>query len=367
MSRKIVILSGNYFGQVSGGAEYQLFLLASHLKKVGHRVYYVFIDNKEPIKYDREFHLIPMRKRSLLRKILGRPFFLDVFKLSRWLKRISPEVIIVRGGSAYVGIAARYRVRKGGKLIWQIAHQEDIEPFRPKLKRSIFFDYVDKKFLEYGISSADYVLGQAGYQSDLLDKHYHRPCDLIIPNFHPEPVEMMEKKEPIKIVWISNFKPFKRPELFVDLAFRFKERNGLRFIMIGRNSHVGSLKKFDGLIKRAENIDYKEELSIDEVNRILSGSHILVNTSRFEGFPNTFIQAWMREVPVVSLSVDPDDIIKNLRLGFHSGSFPQMVKDVRMLIDDAKLREEMGKRAREFALKTYSLRNIDRVVKIIEA
>ena len=32
----------------------------------------------------------------------------------------------------------------------------------------------------------------------------------------------------------------------------------------------------------------------------------LVNTSDYEGFSNTFIQAWMRRVPIASLHVDPD-------------------------------------------------------------
>ena len=39
-------------------------------------------------------------------------------------------------------------------------------------------------------------------------------------------------------------------------------------------------------------------------------SKILINTSSFEGFPNTFVQAWANGVPVISLKVDPDNIIK---------------------------------------------------------
>lgn len=367
MNKNVVILSGNYFGQVSGGAEYQLFLLASHLRKLGYRVYYIFVDNKKPIKYYREFELVRLRKRSFLRKILGRPFFLDLFKLGRRLKEIAPDVIIVRGGFAYVGIAARYCARYRCKLIWQIASQKDIIPFRSRLARSIVFDYIDHKFLEYGIRRADYIIGQASYQSDLLDKHYHRRCDLIIPNFHPEPIEKLERKEPVRIVWISNLKPLKRPELFIELASRFAGQNGLKFIMIGRNSRVGSLKKIGRLIKLAKNVVYRGELTIDEVNKVLSESHILVNTSSFEGFPNTFIQAWMRGVPVVSINVDPDDIIKKNGLGFHSGSFFQMVKDVEVLISNPSLRNEMGERARQFALNKFSMANLDKIIQIIQA
>ncbi len=49
-------------------------------------------------------------------------------------------------------------------------------------------------------------------------------------------------------------------------------------------------------------------ISQQEVNAELANAHVLVNTSLYEGFPNTFIQAWMRRTVVVSLNVNPDGI-----------------------------------------------------------
>ena len=54
-------------------------------------------------------------------------------------------------------------------------------------------------------------------------------------------------------------------------------------------------------------------LSQAEVNALLEHTDLLVNTSDYEGFSNTFIQAWMRRVPVVSLRVDPDRLLSPRR------------------------------------------------------
>ena len=105
---------------------------------------------------------------------------------------------------------------------------------------------------------------------------------------------------------------------------------------------------------------------LDEVNKVLSESHILVNTSEYEGFSNTYIQAWMRKVPVVALNSDPDDVIKTKGIGFHSKTFDQMVQDVRKLVENRKLRDEMGERSQKFAFNTFSVSNIHKFIDLIE-
>ena len=117
-----------------------------------------------------------------------------------------------------------------------------------------------------------------------------------------------------------------------------------------------------------DNLEYKGELSIEKVNDLLRESHLFVNTSLYEGGPpNTFVQAWMRETPIVSLNVDPDDIIRKNTLGFHSGSFEQMVKDVKFLIENEKVRQEMGRNAREYAIREHDIEKIlPKYVELIE-
>ncbi|UCG55391.1 MAG: glycosyltransferase family 4 protein, partial [Dehalococcoidia bacterium] len=339
---KVLLISGCYFGQVVGGTEYQQYLIGKTLKNLGYKVYYLFIDNGDSIENAYNFNLVPIKKRKVTRKIFGKYFFLDIFEVESHLRKINPDLIIARSGFAYVGIAAHYAQKNSCKMIWHIASENDVKPFQFEWNRSILFDYINQKFFEYGIRKADYIIGQAKYQNELLKEEYGRECDLLIPNFHPEPKHQIREENPIKVLWVSNFKPLKQPEIFIKLAGEFKDYENVRFIMVGRPGQKGWQAKLENKIDRLNNLEYLGEKPVNGVNKILCESHIFVNTSKYEGLPNTFVQAWMREVPVVSLNVDPDDILVSEGIGFHSGNLETMIKDVKNLISDSGLREEMG-------------------------
>ena len=127
---------------------------------------------------------------------------------------------------------------------------------------------------------------------------------------------------------------------------------------------LGRIDSYGMLASKAREcgIDVMGELPNQEVNTLLEEAHLLVNTSKHEGFSNTFIQAWMRKVPVVSLKVDPDHIIQDHGIGYCSNTFDSLVAHTVELLADHNLREEMGEKAREFAVKNLSLNNMDRIL-----
>src|SRR5690606_12542002 len=93
-------------------------------------------------------------------------------------------------------------------------------------------------------------------------------------------------------------------------------------------------------------------------------SHLLVSTSEQEGFPNIFIQAWMREVPVVSL-VDPDGVLTRQRIGIRASTDDELIAAVRSLLTDSATRRQYAERARRYPLQQYSLRNAERLARLL--
>ena len=49
-------------------------------------------------------------------------------------------------------------------------------------------------------------------------------------------------------------------------------------------------------------------------------AYLFICTSEIEGYPNTFLQAWMNECPIVS-TFDPSDLIKNRQLGVYCETY----------------------------------------------
>jgi len=363
---KICFILGSHWDFRKGGSEYQTKLLIDYLQKLKkYKIYYIFAGNKDEKLKAGDVIFYSVSRHQILSKF-GNSFFLDTFKILRILKDIRPHILYQRTGCAYTGIAAYYSKKNRCRMIWHVSLLKDVEKIKIQMRNTLRpFYFIDKIFLRYGISNTDIIICQANYQNELLKKNYKRECDLIIPNFHPAPETSVRKSNNIKVVWISNIKRFKQPELFLKLADKLRNYK-VKFIMIGRMDYKKFQKKITSYIKKIKNIEYLGEKSIKEVNRILCESHILVNTSEYEGFPNTFIQAWMRKVPVVSLNVDPDNILKKFKIGFHSNTFENMVEDVKRLIGDKELREEMGERAQKYALKYHSMENIKKIIDMIK-
>jgi glycosyltransferase involved in cell wall biosynthesis len=364
--RTRLLLISQYFPVHTGGAEQQIYCLAQHVRP-RMDVHYLTISDQDIESREPGITISTIPGRRLLPRILGQCYVLDYWRVWNALRRIAPDIIYLQGASAYMGIAARYAMSSPCTLIWHIASARDVRPFRIRSLRTIPFDYIDKKMIEYGIRHADYIFGQAQYEDDLLRQNYGRTCDLIVGNWHPEPSVPCRKRPPMKVLWIANIKPLKQPEVFADLAARLRTITNAEFIMIGRPASGRHQRRLEARMSRVGNLTYLGERTNDEINRILAQSHVLVNTSEYEGYPNTFIQAWLHEVPVVSLHVDPDDVLVRQGLGFRSGRFDKLVADTRRLIEDSDLRTRLGVRAKAYAREHHGLTtNLNQVAAFFE-
>jgi glycosyltransferase involved in cell wall biosynthesis len=91
---------------------------------------------------------------------------------------------------------------------------------------------------------------------------------------------------------------------------------------------------------------------------------LLYTSLPVEGFANSFLQAWFREVPTISYTFDLDGIIEQEGIGRCAGDFDELVDSVDELLRDHAQRRQMGIHAREYAVDHFS---VDRMLGDYEA
>ncbi|MEW6428831.1 MAG: glycosyltransferase family 4 protein [Thermodesulfobacteriota bacterium] len=350
---KLCFVLGNYWGQCMGGAELQAGYLEEEALRQGWQTHYCFLSNGQPVAGNPGTELYPIPQKRLWSR-LGNVKYPYAADLLRALDRIRPDVIYQRAGFAFTGITASWARKNGRRLVFHIAHDLDVQRRPPPWRRPFLLPEI--LLMRQGIRKADLVVAQTRFQAEQLQKHYGREA-VVIPNGHPVPADSEKPAGPVVVAWVANWKAIKQPEIFVRLAEEVSSEN-IRFAMFGRIDNYGELARR----ARALGVEVMGEVSNERVNDSLASSHLLVNTSRHEGFSNTFIQAWLRRVPVVSLQVDPDEVLSRQGIGCCSGSFGRLAADVRRLATDREQLDTMGARAREYAVANHSLDNMKRLL-----
>ena len=363
---KLCIITPTHWSAKMGGAEYQAKCLVDKLVDNEQFEIHYLAGRYAPEYHPKGYEINRISKKNGIRRY---GYFYDLPALFKLLDQIKPSVIYQRVGCAYTGVAAYYAKRNKCTMVWHIALDTEVMPFQRRGFLSSIIHFIDKKILEYGIKNSQKIIAQTQWQGDLLKNNYKRKPTAIIPNFQPIPTENINKSQPLKIVWVANLKPVKQPEYFVRLA---KDLDCLgqdvKCVMIGAPAYWNQKwqRSFERKISEIDCLTYLGMRPIEDVNHILASSHIFVNTSYYEGFPNTFIQAWMRKVPVVSLHSNPDGIIDRHGLGFFCGTYEEMLAKILELIKKPSLRDEMGKRAQAYAYQEHSEKNIFNLIEILQ-
>ncbi|MDM7919986.1 MAG: glycosyltransferase, partial [Methanosarcina sp.] len=105
-------------------------------------------------------------------------------------------------------------------------------------------------------------------------------------------------------------------------------------------------------LRSCENVTLTGRLSHEETLRQISCSRALISTSPMEGFPNVFIEAWACGVPVLSLFVDPGNVIEKEELGVNAhGEIGLLIEALNNIGDNNGLAEK----AKEYVRRNHEL------------
>jgi glycosyltransferase involved in cell wall biosynthesis len=344
---KIGIALPNHYMNEIGGSEIQVKLLIDEFISNEHQVSYITFKKNRNFGKECPYTLRYITKPPGNIKVLN---YINKQKLFNILDQEKVDVLYQRGNYHFADLISKYGKMRGIPVFTGLSMISHAEKKKLKLNAKILFDIIEKFFIVqnyYRFSTV--IISQTMDQRDALLKNYNLKSKVIY-NGHIPPPDQFNKEQPRIIVWIANIKPWKRPEIFVELA-KINENKNFKFIMVGRpNKNKIYQQSLKEKIKYVKNLEYLGELPFEKTNQLIEKSSLFVNTSENnEGFPNTYIQSWFRRVPVLALDFDPDDFIIKNKIGYLCKTLLVMNKKMNELILDDKELAEMGNRARVIA------------------
>lgn len=312
-------IAGALNGRTHGGGQLQIALLAKALSQSGHEVVILDYDIEREFKTEEGITVMPIKGwNNGIRMI--RTFTHKLPALYSSLKDQKADIYYCRIRN-YRHIFSFLAARKvKAKFILGLASDLDIMNFRSRWKYlytqnsgklwAIFDGLVTEFVYPYLLRKADYVFVQhSGQKEMLLQKDTQ---SLIFPNLiNINEVPVLSNPARKDFVYVGRLDKRKGFLEFYNLVKNAPEHT---FKVIGPPRHEAGYLYYDKF-KLLPNVTLLGELNHSDTLKEMANSRALISTSRMEGFPNIFIEAWACGIPVLSLYVDPGAVIETENLG----------------------------------------------------
>jgi glycosyltransferase involved in cell wall biosynthesis len=336
------VLSGDPTIAEVGGAEVQQSMLARLLAADGYRVSMICLDYGQPDRALVNGVTVYKSFRASAGAPVLRFFHPRLTATWRALRAAGADVYYCRSASMWVSVVAEFCRRHGKRCVYAGASNMDFVPGEGGQIR-----YARDRWLyRRGLARVDRIVAQNEAQRESCRAAYGREATVIASCYQPaSPVRAGAPRD--AVLWVSTVREGKRPERFLELAARLPHR---RFVMVG-GPCGGQEELFERVRRQAArlgNVELTGFLPLAQVEAWLDRARVLVNTSDYEGMPNTFLQAWSRGVPTLA-TVDVEAAVHRRFAGIEDGA-----GKIEALFVDADLWRSVSRHCLEHFRRTHS-------------
>jgi len=331
---------------VFGGAEVQVSLLAKQFGRNKDLDVVMMVADFGQLKVE-EIEGVKLYKsinfnQGIIAQILS--FFLTFIK-------INADVYIQRTITPYSALFGIFCRLWGKKFIYMVAHNTETD------RTHRFFTSKAKQWImEKCFRFAHLVIVQNDYQKRNLQEKHNRES-VLIRSGYPITSSSAKNIDSGKYhLWIGRAEKWKRPLLLIELA---KQYPGEKFVMICPQIVDGSKEYYQEIQSQAQdtpNISFIPFVPFHEVDAYFRQAKTFINTSTAEGFPNTFIQAAKNATPILSLNVNPDNILTQHQIGVaYNDDFATMKLRFNSMVSDREKYALYSKQAIEYAQNHHNI------------
>jgi glycosyltransferase involved in cell wall biosynthesis len=280
---------------VVGGAEVQQAILARLFQSNGYRVSLICLDYGQP----QRAVVDGVTVHKVHRPEEGVPVlrFLHPRLSSMWraLRAVDADIYYYRSASMWVAVMAAYCRWRGRRSIYAGASDQD---FHADQRAQIRYAR-DRWLYRRGVAGVDAIVAQNATQIASCRAAYGREPVFIPSCYQPPPGARPASAAAADVLWVGAITQNKRPEVLLELAARLPHR---RFVMVGgvRPGGQAFYERTRAKAAALPNVDFTGFLPLAQVEARFDRARLLVNTSRYEGMPNVFLQAWARGMPTLA-------------------------------------------------------------------
>lgn len=320
---------------VFGGAEVDLYLIAKELAKdTKYSVHFIVGDfGQSAIEVNEDVTIHKSYKFTE-----KKPF--QMLKLIRAMFLVKADIYIQESASGGTGVISFFCKTLGKKFIYRTASDIDCDG------TFIKDNYIEGKLYKYGIKNASCVITQNDNNKKQLKENLSVDS-IVIRNGIQIPGRTSVEKD--IILWVGRSEQLKQPQLFVEIA---KKVPFVKCVMICPKANFNSvdLDQLQALAKSAANLEFINGVPFSEIDTYYKRAKIFVNTSLYEGFPNTFVQSTAQATAIFSLNVNPDNFININKCGyFANGSMTELINQITLSLKNDFILNEMCSNSYMFA------------------
>jgi len=279
------------------------------------------------------------------------------------LRAVDADIYYQSPATPWTGVVAYFAKRFGKSSVFRVASDSDC--IRGATNKIALRSRRDRWLYEYGLANATLVAAQTIHQRELLARHFGIKSEIFNIAVEP-PKSAVPHSKDVDVLWVGNFRAVKRPDIAVELARRLPHR---RFAFVGGSVPGGEdyYARVADDARRLSNVTFAGPVSYEQTGNWFDRARLHINTSDYEGFPNTFLQAWVRRVPVVSF-YDPDSVIRRRGLGSVCADINGMQRQIEALLEDREACAQIGARAHAYAAGEFSAHAIaQRYLELLES
>ena len=262
-----------------------------------------------------------------------------------------PDAVIQGCAALNTGLLSMAAKSRGVPFVYRAANDMDADD-RYKTRLSFYEAF----FYRYGLQRADAIVCQNKYQYEKFKGQFPDKPVIILHNPYemPENPKLDAIAERKYIAWLGVFQPQKNMSALYEIVKALPQYEFRIGGKISNTSIDDATRQALKELERAPNVTFEGYIKRTQINSFLSKAHLLLNTSHYEGFSNTFLEAFAAGTPIVTTrKVDPDNIVEHHKLGMVSENYDGLPDCIEQVVNHEDYRE-MSERCQQYVIRKHN-------------